>query len=116
MHVNDYNGVVPNTVEELMKVEGIGRYTASAVASIAYGVEVPVVDGNVCRVLSRLTGIANHIKAPVLKDDLGWALAKRIIDVKPIGKQKKESLGTPGEVNHATHESNRGCALCRGGL
>lgn len=102
--VNDYDGVVPNTVEELMKVEGIGRYTASAVASIAYSVEVPVVDGNVCRVLSRLTGIANHIKAPVLKDDLGWTLAKRIIDVKPIGKQKKESLGTPGEVNQALME------------
>jgi len=102
--VNDENGVVPNTVEELMKVEGIGRYTASAVASIAYGVEVPVVDGNVCRVLSRLTGIANHIKAPVLKDDLGWALAKKIIDVKPIDKQTKESLGTPGEVNQALME------------
>ena len=64
--VHQYNGVVPNTVEELMKVEGIGRYTASAIASIAYGVEVPVVDGNVCRVLCRLTGIANHIKAGVL--------------------------------------------------
>lgn len=102
--VNDYNGVVPNNVEELMKVEGIGRYTASAVASIAYGVEVPVVDGNVCRVLSRLTGIANHIKAPVLKDDLGWTLAEKVINVKPIDKQTKVCLGTPGEVNQALME------------
>ena len=109
--VADYDGVVPNTVEELMKVEGIGRYTASAVASIAYGVEVPVVDGNVCRVLSRLTGIANHIKAGVMKDDLGWTLAERIVQAKPSedGDEKKESkscvaVGSPGEINQALME------------
>jgi len=108
--VNDYNGVVPNTVEELLKVEGIGRYTASAVASIAHSVEVPVVDGNVCRVLSRLTGIANHIKAPVLKDDLGWSLAERIVHAKSCSGDGKvenigyEIIGSPGEVNQALME------------
>lgn len=108
--VNDYGGIVPNTVEELLKIEGIGRYTASAVASIAYGVEVPVVDGNVCRVLSRLTGVANNIKAGVLKDDLGWELAERIIQAKSsTGNRKKmsesyETIGSPGEVNQALME------------
>lgn len=108
--VNEYDGIVPNTVEELMKVEGIGRYTASAVASIAHGVEVPVVDGNVCRVLSRLTGIANHIKSRVLKDDLGWTLADRIIMAKSCSGndgsefKSRESIGSPGEVNQALME------------
>jgi len=107
--VNDYDGIVPNTVDGLMKVEGIGRYTASAVASIAYGVDVPVVDGNVCRALSRLTGIANHIKAGVFKDDLGWTLAERIINAKSLGDTKldnksKETIGSPGEVNQALME------------
>ena len=107
--VNEYDGIVPNTVEELMKVEGIGRYTASAVGSIAYGVEVPVVDGNVCRVFSRLTGVANHIKAGVLKDDLGWALAKRIVQAKDCGDgaivgESNDELGSPGEVNQALME------------
>lgn len=107
--VKDYDGIVPNTVEELMKVDGIGRYTASAVASIAYGVEVPVVDGNVCRVLSRLAGIANHIKAPALKDDLGWTLAERIVKAKSCSDGKvadtsHESIGSPGEVNQALME------------
>ncbi|KAL9183720.1 hypothetical protein ACHAXT_004576 [Thalassiosira profunda] len=107
--VNEYSGVVPNTVDELLKVEGIGRYTASAIASIAYGVDVPVVDGNVCRVLSRLTGIANHIKAGVLKDDLGWTLADRIIQAKcsSVDETKSESyetIGYPGEVNQAIME------------
>ena len=105
--VEEYNGVVPNTVEELMKVEGIGRYTASAVCSIAYGVEVPVVDGNVCRVLSRLAGIANHIKAPVMKDDIGWIMADRIIQAKPSSDKKKgskQAIGIPGEINQALME------------
>lgn len=101
--VDHYNGVVPNTVEELLKVEGIGRYTASAIASIAYGVEVPVVDGNVCRVLSRLTGVANHIKAGVLKDDLGWVLAERIIEAKKKSGRSDDD-GTPGEINQALME------------
>ena len=101
--VSEYNGIVPNAVKELMKIEGIGRYTASAIASIAYGVEVPVVDGNVCRVLSRLTGVANHIKAGVLKDDLGWSLAERIIKAKvcSVGDLDYENcdfIGSPGEV------------------
>lgn len=91
-----YSGVVPSTVDELMKVNGIGRYTASAVASIAYGECVPVVDGNVCRVLSRLTGVANHIKSPALKDDLGWKLAKQIVEA---GDGKHA-----GEVNQALME------------
>lgn len=42
----EYNGELPKTVNELMKISGIGRYTASAIASIAFGVQVPVVDGN----------------------------------------------------------------------
>jgi A/G-specific adenine glycosylase len=46
----------PRTASQLMELPGVGRYTAAAVASIAYGERVPVVDGNVKRVLERLTG------------------------------------------------------------
>lgn len=85
-------------------MEGIGRYTASAIASIAYAVAVPVVDGNVCRVLSRLTGVANNIKANVFKDDLGWILAEKIVQAKPpAGKENDDTcevIGTPGEVRN----------------
>ncbi len=49
-----YGGQMPDTYEELLKLPGIGSYTAGAVASIAYGRKVPAVDGNVLRVLSRL--------------------------------------------------------------
>lgn len=77
--VEEYNGQVPDSVDELTNIDGIGRYTASAIASIAFDVTVPVVDGNVCRVLSRLRGIATHIKSPTLKDDVGWTLAEQIV-------------------------------------
>ncbi|HEX3054102.1 MAG TPA: A/G-specific adenine glycosylase, partial [Aggregatilineaceae bacterium] len=55
--VNEYNGVFPNTVDELQKLPGIGRYTAGAIASLAFGVDAPILDGNVIRVLARLFNI-----------------------------------------------------------
>mmetsp|Transcript_10948 Transcript_10948/g.15408 ORF Transcript_10948/g.15408 Transcript_10948/m.15408 type:complete len:426 (-) Transcript_10948:1351-2628(-) len=94
--VEKLDGNIPGTVDELMKIDGIGRYTASAIASIAFDQCVPVVDGNVCRVLSRLTGIANNIKAPTLKDRTGWRLAEQIVSA---------GNGTnAGDVNQALME------------
>lgn len=49
-----YNGSMPEDYAELLKLPGIGSYTAGAIASIAYGKPVPAVDGNVLRVLARL--------------------------------------------------------------
>lgn len=55
--VNEQGGVLPNTHEALLKIPGIGPYTAAAVASIAYNENYPVVDGNVIRVLARVMKI-----------------------------------------------------------
>ena len=52
--MEQYNGELPKTYEELLKLPGIGAYTAGAIASIAYEQEIPAVDGNVLRVISRL--------------------------------------------------------------
>ena len=52
--MSDYNGVMPSEVEELLKLPGIGSYTAGAISSIAYGKVAPAVDGNVLRVMSRI--------------------------------------------------------------
>jgi A/G-specific adenine glycosylase len=51
-------GAFPSTVEGLLELPGIGAYTAAAVASIAFGVVAPVMDGNVERVLSRVLALA----------------------------------------------------------
>lgn len=52
--MEEYGGRMPEEYEELLKLPGIGSYTAGAVASIAFGKRVPAVDGNVLRVVSRL--------------------------------------------------------------
>jgi A/G-specific adenine glycosylase len=55
--VSEHGGVVPRTAEELLSLPGIGAYTAAAVASIAFGEPVAVVDGNVERVLTRIAAL-----------------------------------------------------------
>ena len=52
--LQDYSGKIPDSMAEILKLPGVGRYTAGAVLSIAFGQKVPVLDGNVKRVLSRL--------------------------------------------------------------
>jgi len=54
--VDEYGGELPRSRAELKKLSGIGDYTAGAICSIAYGLPEPAVDGNVLRVVSRLTG------------------------------------------------------------
>ena len=49
----EHGGELPSQPKELMKLPGIGRYTAGAIASIAYGLDVPALDGNIRRVLAR---------------------------------------------------------------
>src|SRR5262245_7261696 len=55
--VQKYDGKVPADVDALLELPGIGRYTAGAIASLAYDVPAPIVDGNVTRVLCRLDAI-----------------------------------------------------------
>ncbi len=52
--VEKYNGRLPESFSALLSLKGIGRYTAGAIASIAYEIPVPAVDGNVLRVISRI--------------------------------------------------------------
>ncbi|WP_312431507.1 A/G-specific adenine glycosylase [Lacrimispora sp.] len=65
--VEQYGGELPASYEELKKLPGIGSYTAGAVASIAYGIPVPAVDGNVLRVVSRVTGSREDILKQAVK-------------------------------------------------
>lgn len=75
MVVEQYGGVMPTTYEELLKLPGIGEYTAGAIASIAYGVRVPAIDGNVLRVLARVSGTAADIALPETKREFRQSLA-----------------------------------------
>ena len=59
--VRDYGGVFPNSVAELERLPGLGRYTAGAVATFAFGAAVPIVDANIARVLARLYNYREEI-------------------------------------------------------
>src|SRR5690606_13589491 len=60
---NDLDGIFPSTYNELLKLKGIGSYTAAAIASFSYEEPVAVLDGNVYRVLSRYFGIETDISS-----------------------------------------------------
>ena len=75
--VTEYGGILPDNPEKLQKISGIGPYTAGAIASIAYNVPVPAVDGNVIRVLSRVFGIRTDALRPATRrrlEDLAASL------------------------------------------
>lgn len=59
--VEQYDGKLPADYDRLLELPGIGEYTAGAIASIAYNIPVPAVDGNVMRVLARLTGDSTDV-------------------------------------------------------
>ena len=76
---HDLNGVFPKTYEEILKLKGIGDYTASAIASFAFGLPHAVVDGNVYRVLSRYFGMYEPVDSPSGKKKFNL-LANELLD------------------------------------
>jgi A/G-specific adenine glycosylase len=78
---HEYHGVFPQSYEALLKLPGIGEYTAAAIASIAFSERVAVVDGNVFRVLSRVYGIDTTINSPDGKKKFS-ALANELMPMK----------------------------------
>ena len=82
--VADHGGRMPRTPEELRRLPGIGRYTAGAIASIAFGARAPIVEANSRRVLARLVG---HV-APVggaAGDGPLWEVAERLVPAREPG-------------------------------
>lgn len=69
-----YGGEMPSDYEKLLKLPGIGPYTAGAVASISFGIAVPAVDGNVLRVIARLTQNDGDIMKQSVKNEIGQKL------------------------------------------
>ncbi|MAG33288.1 MAG: A/G-specific adenine glycosylase [Deltaproteobacteria bacterium] len=96
--VADCDGRLPNGAEGLRQLKGIGRYTAGAIASIAFDREEPLVDGNVVRVFTRLIGIREDCSTRPVVESL-WAMAAALVR----GKR-------PGDLNQALMEL--GATLC----
>lgn len=96
--VEKYHGKFPETFAEIVKLPGIGRYTGGAIASIAFQEPVPVVDGNVKRVLARFFEIEMEINSTNAKKRF-WELATELV-----------SKDTPGDFNQALMEL--GATVC----
>jgi len=94
-HIHD-QGAFPGAAAELAQLPGIGRYTAAAVSSIAFGEPVAVVDGNVKRVLQRLSGEELSLS---LSNDAYWQWAQELLEKR-----------RPGDFNQALMEL--GATLC----
>ncbi|MGI6316231.1 MAG: A/G-specific adenine glycosylase [Christensenellales bacterium] len=64
--IEHYNGVFPNTLDAIRSIPGVGAYTAGAIASFAYDIPVPAVDGNVLRVISRICNLTDSVDTPAV--------------------------------------------------
>jgi len=95
---NKLDGEMPRTSADLLKLPGVGRYTASAVASIAYNEVTGLVDGNVSRVLTRMTRVGADVTCPHVVQHT-WNTADDLVD----GER-------PGEFNQAMMEL--GAVIC----
>ena len=93
-----YNGKIPEDFETLLSLRGIGRYTAGAISSIAYGHKVPAVDGNVLRVYSRLT----ESREDIMKQSVRKSVEDQLKEIMPGDR--------PGDFNQAVMEI--GAVVC----
>lgn len=96
--MQEYGGELPADYDKLLKLPGIGAYTAGAIASIAYGIAVPAVDGNVLRVAKRLAGSYDDIT----KESVRKELQEKLIVILPKDR--------PGDFNQALMEL--GATVC----
>lgn len=99
--VERHGGRVPSTLDQLLALPGVGRYTAGAIASIAFGVPAPILDGNVVRVLCRWFRIEEPADAPATRTRL-WSLAEQVVP--------EPAVGDPGDFNQAMMEL--GATVC----
>ena len=96
--MEQYGGILPEDPALLQKIIGIGPYTAGAIASIAYNIPVPAVDGNVVRVYSRLFGIRENVLLPAVRKEIEDTAAAIV------------PLDRPGDYNQAVMDL--GATVC----
>lgn len=112
--VTKSEGVFPSDPAQILDLPGIGRYTAGAIASIAYGQAQPLLDGNVVRVLTRLHGISENAREKPTIDQL-WKLATElVIAAETLDKKPQQgarlSAGPCSDLNQSLMEL--GATIC----
>lgn len=106
--VNEYQGNLPDSYDEIIKLKGIGPYTAAAVTSIAFNKPNAVVDGNVIRVLTRYYGIEDDTRSTKTRRNV-QELANKLIDDNKPGDFNQALMELGSEV---CTPSNPDCINC----
>ncbi len=107
--IAEHRGAIPQTVESLRTLPGVGRYTAGAVASIAFDQRTPLVDGNVTRVALRVTGNHADPAAPATVRKV-WEWAEALVLEARSPSALNQSLMELGATVCTPRRPN--CALC----
>jgi A/G-specific adenine glycosylase len=76
--VRESGGLLPESAADLARLPGIGRYTAGAISSIAFGRSEAILDGNVIRLLARIFRVAGDVRSSAVRDRL-WQLARELV-------------------------------------
>jgi A/G-specific adenine glycosylase len=92
-----HDGRLPRTKDDLLRLPGIGAYTAGAIASIAFGLREPVLDGNVTRVFCRVFRIRANPKQAAVQKEL-WRIAEGLLPVKRVGDFNQALMELGSEV------------------
>jgi A/G-specific adenine glycosylase len=108
MIAHDMDGKFPDTYDEILKLKGVGTYTAAAIASFAYDLPHAVVDGNVYRVLARVFGIETAIDSTVGKKEFA-ALAQQLIEEKRAADYNQAIMDFG--ATHCTPKNPK-CKIC----
>ena len=104
---SEWNGCFPPTLDGLLSLPGVGRYTAGAVGSIAFGWKLPVVDGNVSRVLARWLGIKGFVKSSDVQEKFWAFTSANISQERPgsvpvlLGIRLKEPSGRVSRIRQS---------------
>lgn len=104
-----HGGIVPRDVSELTVIPGIGRYTAGAISSIAYGRRTPIVDGNIARIISRLGGIDEPAGSAALTR-AAWVEEERLVQACCSPRELNQGLMEIGALVCTPRKPD--CAAC----
>lgn len=107
--VQRFGGRVPDSVEALLTLPGIGRYTAGAIASLAFNTRAPIVDGNVARVVSRIFAIAEPVGSPALMRE-AWTRAEQLVSACTAPRDLNQGLMEIGAL--ICTPRNPSCLVC----
>lgn len=112
MIVAEFEGTFPATVDELLRLPGVGRYTAGAIASIAFDESAPILEGNTVRLFARLMGLTEDVRVSKTQKIL-WRFSERLVPAKGAGEFNQALMELGSLVCRDRDPNCRACPVAR---